>query len=112
MFNILTAVFIGTLAWTTLFELDKSVNVLGLVEPKGNVISIQNRYDGKIKEVVVNNGDRVKKGDILFLLAPDQDEGGLKEKILEVQTLELKKRRLEAQLNKLPEFQKWRQMTQ
>ena len=106
MFNILTAVFIGTLAWTTLFELDKSVNVLGLVEPKGNVISIQNRYDGKIKEVVVNNGDRVKKGDILFLLAPDQDEGGLKEKILEVQTLELKKRRLEAQLNKLPEFQK------
>lgn len=106
LFNTLSAVFIGALAWAFLFELDKSVNVPGLVEPKGNVISIQNRFDGKIKEVVTSNGNKVKKGDILFVLAPDQDEGGLREKILEVQTLELKKRRLDAQLKKLPSFEK------
>ena len=106
LFNTLSAVFIGALAWAFLFELDKSVNVPGLVEPKGNVISVQNRFDGKIKEVVTSNGDKVKKGDILFVLAPDQDEGGLREKILEVQTLELKKRRLDAQLKKLPSFEK------
>ena len=106
LFNTLSAVFIGALAWAFLFELDKSVNVLGLVEPKGNVISVQNRFDGKIKEVVTSNGDKVKKGDILFVLAPDQDEGGLREKILEVRTLELKKRRLDAQLKKLPSFEK------
>lgn len=106
LFNTLSAVFISALAWAFLFELDKSVNVLGLVEPKGNVISVQNRFDGKIKEVVTSNGDKVKKGDILFVLAPDQDEGGLREKILEVQTLELKKRRLDAQLKKLPSFEK------
>tara|TARA_X000000950_G_scaffold117286_1_gene147081 strand:- start:275 stop:1531 length:1257 start_codon:yes stop_codon:yes gene_type:complete len=106
LFNTLSAVFIGALAWAFLFELDKSVNVPGLVEPKGNVISIQNRFDGKIKEVVTSNGNKVKKGDILFVLAPDQDEGGLREKVLEVQTLELKKRRLDAQLKKLPSFEK------
>lgn len=106
LFNTLSAVFISALAWAFLFELDKSVNVLGLVEPKGNVISVQNRFDGKIKEVVTSNGEKVKKGDILFVLAPDQDEGGLREKILEVQTLELKKRRLDAQLKKLPSFEK------
>lgn len=106
LFNTLSAVFIGALAWAFLFELDKSVNVLGLVEPKGNVISVQNRFDGKIKEVVTSNGNKVKKGDILFVLAPDQDEGGLREKVLEVQTLELKKRRLDAQLKKLPSFEK------
>ena len=75
------SVFIGTLLWSAIFELDKSVNVPGLVEPKGNVISIQNRFDGKIKEVVTSNGDLVKRGDILFILAPDQDEGGLREKV-------------------------------
>ena len=106
LFNTLISVFIGTLLWSAIFELDKSVNVPGLVEPKGNVISIQNRFDGKIKEVITSNGDLVKRGDILFILAPDQDEGGLKEKSLEVQTLELQKRRLEAQLKKLPTFQK------
>ena len=106
LFNTLISVFIGTLLWSAIFELDKSVNVPGLVEPKGNVISIQNRFDGKIKEVITSNGDLVKRGDILFILAPDQDEGGLKEKSLEVQTLELQKRRLEAQLKKQPTFQK------
>ena len=40
----------GTLLWSAIFELDKSVNVPGLVEPKGNVISIQNRFDGKLKK--------------------------------------------------------------
>jgi membrane fusion protein, adhesin transport system len=106
LFNLLISVFCAVLAWSMLFELDKSTNVSGVVEPKGNVISLQNRFDGKIKSVEVSAGDRVKKGDILFVLDPEQDAGGLKEKILEAKNLKTQKRRHIAQLNQNIEFKK------
>ena len=80
LFNILIATFISALLWSIWFQVDKSTNVTGVVEPKGNVISLQNRFDSKIKEVIVNAGDKVSRGQILFVLDPEQDAGGLKEK--------------------------------
>ena len=106
LFNLLISVFCAVLAWSMLFKLDKSTNVSGVVEPKGNVISLQNRFDGKIKSVEVSAGDRVKKGDILFVLDPEQDAGGLKEKILEAKNLQTQKRRHIAQLNQSTDFKK------
>ncbi|MDC0650121.1 HlyD family secretion protein, partial [Alphaproteobacteria bacterium] len=60
----------------------------------------------KIKSVEVSAGDRVKKGDILFVLDPEQDAGGLKEKILEAKNLQTQKRRHIAQLNQSTDFKK------
>ena len=84
LFNILIATFASALVWSVWFKIDKSTNVNGVVEPKGNVISLQNRFDSKIKEVNVDAGDKVLEGQILFVLDPEQDAGGLKEKTLEV----------------------------
>ena len=62
LFNILIATFASALAWSVWFTIDKSTNVTGVVEPKGNVISLQNRFDSKIKEVIVDAGDKVFGG--------------------------------------------------
>ena len=83
LFNILVATFASALVWSVWFKIDKSTNVTGVVEPKGNVISLQNRFDGKIKKVIVDAGDKVLANQILFVLDPEQDAGGLKEKTLE-----------------------------
>ena len=81
------------------FEIDKSTNVSGVVEPKGNGISIQKRFDSKIKDVLVVAGDKVKKDQVLFVLDPEQEAGGLREKILEAEVLDTQRRRYLAQLN-------------
>ena len=99
LFNVLIATFVATLIWSFIFEIDKSTNVSGVVEPKGNVISIQNRFDSKIKEVLVAAGDKVKKDQVLFVLDPEQEAGGLREKILEAEVLDTQRRRYLAQLN-------------
>ena len=80
LFNVLMATFFSVLIWSVLFQLDKSTNVSGVVEPKGNVISLQNRFDSKIKEVLVKVGDTVEKNQILFVLDSEQEAGELKEK--------------------------------
>ena len=51
LFSILIAAFLSIVLWSIFFEIDKSINVNGVVEPKGNVISLQNRFDSKIIEV-------------------------------------------------------------
>ena len=104
LFNILIATFASAVAWSVWFTIDKSTNVTGVVEPKGNVISLQNRFDSKIKEVIVDAGDKVLAGQILFVLDPEQDAGGLKEKTLEAQSLSIQKRRYEAQLKQREDF--------
>ena len=79
LFNVLLATFITTVTWSFLFQIDKSTNVLGVVEPKGNVISLQNRFESKIKEVLINVGDTVSKNQILFVLDSEQEAGELDE---------------------------------
>ena len=102
----LMATFAATLIWSFIFQIDKSTNVMGVVEPKGNVISIQNRFDSKIKEVLVAAGDKVKKDQVLFVLDPEQEAGGLREKILEAEVLDTQRRRYLAQLNYQSQFER------
>ena len=104
LFSILIAAFLSIVLWSIFFEIDKSINVNGVVEPKGNVISLQNRFDSKIIEVNIKPGEKVAKGQVLFVLDPELDSGGLKEKELEVKGLETKYRRLLAQLSKTTNF--------
>lgn len=104
LFNVLLATFITTLTWSFLFQIDKSTNVSGVVEPKGNVISLQNRFESKIKEVLINVGDTVSKNQILFVLDSEQEAGELKEKLLEAKSLGTQRRRYLAQIEQTDTF--------
>ena len=104
LFNVLMATFASALIWSILFQIDKSANVSGVVEPKGNVISLQNRFDSKIREVLINVGDSVSKNQVLFVLDSEQESGELKEKALEAQSLETQRRRYLAQIEQKSSF--------
>ena len=88
-----------------MFEVDKTINTIGVVEPKGKVLSIQNRFDSKIKAVKVVAGEKVKKDDELFILDPEQDFEAVEEQRLNVQNFSIKLRRLKAQINKKTIFE-------
>ena len=104
LFNVLMATFASALIWSILFQIDKSANVSGVVEPKGNVISLQNRFDSKIREVLINVGDSVSKNQVLFVLDSEQESGELKEKALEAKSLETQRRRYLAQIEQKSSF--------
>ena len=55
--------------------------------------------------MIVNAGDKVSEGEILFVLDPEQDAGGLKEKTLEAQSLSIQKRHMKLSLNRGRSFQ-------
>ena len=61
LFGTLIILFSALLIWSVMFEVDKTINTIGVVEPKGKVLSIQNRFDSKIKAVKVVAGERSKK---------------------------------------------------
>ncbi len=104
LFGILIILFSALLIWSVLFEVDKTINTIGVVEPKGKVLSIQNRFDSKIKAVRVVAGEKVRKGDELFILDPEQDFEAVEEQRLNVQNFSIKLRRLKAQINKKTSF--------
>lgn len=104
LFGILIILFGALLIWSVLFEVDKTINTIGVVEPKGKVLAIQNRFDSKIKAVKVEAGEKVKKGDELFILDPEQDFEAVEEQRLNVQSFSIKLRRLKAQINKQTSF--------
>ncbi|AFY34514.1 HlyD family efflux transporter periplasmic adaptor subunit [Calothrix sp. PCC 7507] len=57
-----------TLIWASVFKIEESINVTGKLEPKGAVQEIQAPVGGVVKEIYVNDGQRVKKGQILISL--------------------------------------------
>jgi len=59
------------LAWVTIAETEEIVIAVGKLEPKGGVIDVQMPIEGISKEILVKEGDSVKKGDVLIRLDTD-----------------------------------------
>ena len=97
LFWISTSLFVGLLLWSTLFQIDKSVNVQGDLSPLGRPIVIQNRFDGKVLDILVESGMTIAKGQDLILFETNTDESDLFENRVENQKLAIQLRRLKAQ---------------
>lgn len=97
-FWLISIFFTLILIWAFFFEVDRSVNVEGLVSPLGKPIIIQNRFEGKVLETIVQSGDRIKKGDILARFETEEDSSTLDENKIEISKLSLELRRLNNQL--------------
>jgi hemolysin D len=54
-----------TVAWAAVFQIDESVPATGKLEPEGAVKEIQAPVGGVVKETLVKDGQRVKRGDVL-----------------------------------------------
>ncbi|MEM6398728.1 MAG: HlyD family efflux transporter periplasmic adaptor subunit [Cyanobacteria bacterium P01_D01_bin.116] len=56
------------LTWACLFEIDESINLEGKLEPTGAVTDIKAPVNGVVETIHVQEGQEIKKGDILISL--------------------------------------------
>ncbi|WP_299403327.1 HlyD family efflux transporter periplasmic adaptor subunit [Acaryochloris sp. IP29b_bin.148] len=58
----------AALAWACIFEIEEAIPASGQLEPKGTVKAIQSPVAGVVDEILVEEGQSVKKGDVLIVL--------------------------------------------
>lgn len=58
------------LAWACFFKFDEAIPATGQLEPQGAVKDVQVPVTGVVKAILVKEGQRVKKGDVLLQLDP------------------------------------------
>ena len=92
-----TSFFLFLVIWSVTFEIDKSVNVQGDLSPLGRPIVVQNRFEGKVLELLVSSGDQVTAGQDLVIFETSADDSEFLENRVESQKLSIQLRRLIAQ---------------
>lgn len=61
-------VTVFTITWAHVSRIDQAVPAQGKLEPQGAVREVQVPINGLVKKVLVKDGDRVKKGQVLLVL--------------------------------------------
>lgn len=68
------ALIVSAVVWAAFAKTDIAITAQGSIMPKGNLISVSSSYGGEIKEIAVEEGQNVKKGDLLFSLDTSAEE--------------------------------------
>jgi membrane fusion protein, adhesin transport system len=96
------AFFVVGLLWMLIAQVDQVVVGSGTAKPEGNVQTVNHLSGGKVTEIFVKNGDRVKTGQKLLRLDPiliEEEVGKLK---FQYKSLLAEVARLNAELNRKP----------
>ncbi|MGB5868393.1 MAG: HlyD family type I secretion periplasmic adaptor subunit [Arcobacteraceae bacterium] len=91
--------FVIFLIWASFTKIDEVVRGEGKVMPSGQTKVLQHLEGGIISEILVNQGDHVKKGQVLYRLNNEYFDADLKSKEIELMAYEAKVIRLEALIN-------------
>ncbi len=89
--------------WATFSEVDESVRGEGRVVPSGQTKIIQHLEGGIVAEILVKEGQNVKKGDSLYRLSQAFFQADQKEKELDLLALEARELRLKAEIDEKEE---------
>jgi len=92
------ALVIGFIAWALWARLDQITRAPGQVIPSGRVQIIQSQNGGEITRILVREGDKVKRGQLLITLNPIQMTAGVDEARARVAALKTTRARVEAEL--------------
>lgn len=87
------------LIWASLASIDEIVRGDGKIIPSGKNQIIQNLEGGIIKDILVKEGDSVKKGQTLIQIQNEKSFSSYEQKLIKIDELENKIKRLEAQAN-------------
>lgn len=95
----LTAILIvGFIAWSLWAKLDQITRAPGSVIPTGRVQVVQSTNGGEIARILVREGDKVRRGQLLMTLNPAQVTTGVDEARARVAALKTTRARVEAEL--------------
>jgi len=87
------------LSWAYLTEIDERVRGSGRIIPAGDTKVIQHLEGGILSEILAREGQTVEAGEVLFYIKNTRAESEKSELQVELNSLRIKKRRLEAELN-------------
>lgn len=97
-FILLVALFALFIAWSLVFKVDVASNSEGEVVPSSQVKKVQHLEGGIIDKILVQEGDRVKKGQILVVLSPTSSSADLDQLHLRITSAKVDIIRLETEL--------------
>lgn len=92
---IISAIFVGIL-WMFLGQIDVVVTAKGKIIPHGNIKILQPLETGVVEKILVQEGDYVKKGQVLMEVDPSTTEPALQSLNKSLVQLELESERLSA----------------
>ena len=96
---VIALIIIAFVVWAALAQVDEITRGEGKVIPSMQMQVIQSVDGGVVEEVLIAEGDKVKKGDLLVRIDPTRFVSNLNEAAAKIFALETKVRRLTAQVN-------------
>jgi multidrug efflux pump subunit AcrA (membrane-fusion protein) len=97
IFGALFVVIIPLLIWANFAEIEQRSTTRGIVIAADKTQKIQAPIDGVIDVIMVREGHKVKKGDVLVVLEKEQNQAALDAAASKVASLKAKLRRLKAE---------------
>ena len=88
----------GFIAWSLWAQLDQITRAPGQIIPTGRVQVLQSTNGGEIARILVREGDKVRRGQLLMTLNPTQVTAGVDEARARVAALKSTRARVEAEL--------------
>ena len=98
IFGALFVVIVPMLIWANYAELEQKSTTRGFVIAADKTQKIQASIDGVVDNVEVQEGQKVKKGDVLFVLEKEQNQAALDAASSKVAALKAKLKRLKTEL--------------
>ncbi|WP_230206782.1 HlyD family type I secretion periplasmic adaptor subunit [Novosphingobium sp. Gsoil 351] len=95
---LILAFFVVFIAWAALTQLDRTVRGVGRVVPSSKLQVVSNLEGGVVEQILVKPGQTVRKGDILVRLSPMLTGAALGSSSAEVDALQAKIARLNAEV--------------
>ena len=97
IFSALFVVIIPLLIWANYAEIEQRSSTRGIVIAADKTQKIQAPIDGVVDSIMVKEGVKVKKGDVLIVLEKEQNQASLDAAASQVASLKAKLRRLKAE---------------
>ena len=97
IFSALFVVIIPLLIWANFAEIEQRSSTRGIVIAADKTQKIQAPIDGVVDSIMVKEGVKVKKGEVLIVLEKDQNQASLDAAASQVASLKTKLRRLKAE---------------
>jgi len=108
--GVIALIIVALLVWAAFTTIDESANTFGSLVPKGQVQVVQHLDGGIVKQVLVTNGTKVKRGQLMVRLDPTQARAELDTMRSKEVALILDQERLRAFLeNKPADLNSWAQ---